>query len=134
MASPEVQDPGWGIRKVHYVVGVVEVLLAIRFVLMLFAANSHAFFSGLVYTVTDPLVAPFAGVFSNGGSGGHIFSVDAVVAGIIYALLAWGIDSLLRMRVERREALLGHSALHTSRIPAQEPPPIPPSRDDSYLP
>lgn len=128
-------NPWWGISKVHYVVGVIEVLLAIRFVLELFAANSKAFFSGLIYTVTNPLVAPFAGVFGNSGGGGHVFAADAIVAGIVYALLAWGINSLLRLRYDRQVIQSGETTTRrTSHLSSQDPPPVPPTRNDGVLP
>lgn len=91
------------IRVIHYILGVIEVLFALRFMLLLLAANSGAAFSAALYAVTYPLVAPFAHVFVDSGGGGHIFAWTTILAGVVYALLSWGITSLLRIR-ERRVA------------------------------
>src|SRR6476660_5924159 len=52
-----------GLQLVYLVFGVIEALVAIRFVMLLLGANPNAGFTSFVYNVTGPLVAPFEGIF-----------------------------------------------------------------------
>ena len=70
--------------------GVIEALLAIRFVLKALGANAEAGFAQLIYSVTGPLVAPFVGLFSTPqGASGAVLEVHTLIAMVIYALIAW---------------------------------------------
>lgn len=109
----------YSIRTILYILGVIEVLLAIRFVFILFAANSSADFSGLIYGVTGPLVTPFEGVFGNPGADAHAFDSASVLAGIVYALAAWGIVSLLTLYRRRRTEIVTPEGLPPLR-PVEE--------------
>lgn len=86
----------------HLLLGLIETLLAIRVVLMVLAANPGAGFSSFIYGLTAPLVAPFEGVFPNAASTqGNVLDVAALLAMIVYALVAWGILTMARI-IERR--------------------------------
>lgn len=74
---------------IYLVLAILEVLLAIRLVLKLLAANPDAGFSALIYGITAPFVAPFQGVFGNPSAQGNVLDVATVLAMIVYALLAW---------------------------------------------
>lgn len=78
-----------------YVAGVLEVLLAFRFFLKLFAANPDAFFTRLIYVITYPFAAPFLNVFQVKQSEGSVLEVTTLLAMLVYWLLAWGISKLL---------------------------------------
>jgi len=78
--------------------GVVETLLLIRIILLLLSANPDAPFSNWIYDWTAPLVAPFQGVFPNAaGNQGVILDVGAILAMIVYALLARLLEAALRV-------------------------------------
>ena len=51
-------------RVITLVFTVIEVLLLIRFVLKLLSANADQALVSLIYGVTDPLIAPFRGIFA----------------------------------------------------------------------
>ena len=90
--------PGWAIvarRVVYYVLGIVEILLAFRFLLKLFAANASSPFVAFIYGITGPLVFPFEGVFRGFATGGAAFEPGTLLAIAVYAVLAWIIDRLI---------------------------------------
>jgi YggT family protein len=68
--------------------GIVEGLLGIRFVLGLLGANPAAGFAQLIYRITDPFLAPFAGLFGQPSYEGMVFDWNALVAILVYALLS----------------------------------------------
>lgn len=82
-------------RVVWFVFGVIEVLIAIRFVLRMLGANSTAGFVRLVYGVSDVFMAPFRTIFGTGRVSGATFEWSALVAIAIYALVAWGLVALI---------------------------------------
>ena len=91
-------------RIVYLVLGIVEALLIIRIVLKLLAANPDAGFSSLIYGITAPLVALFQGVFPNAQGNGSVLDAAAILAMIVYALVAWGIVRLIAI-LSRRDPL-----------------------------
>ena len=84
------------IQIVWWLVGFVDVLIAIRFFLKLFGANPAPFVR-FMYDVTWPLVAPFHGIFNTTQEGRSILEPESLVAMAIYALIGWGIVSLIRL-------------------------------------
>jgi uncharacterized protein YggT (Ycf19 family) len=82
---------------VSLVVGVVEVLIAGRFLLKLLDASTQSSFVSFIYAVSSPLVAPFHGIFPNTGTTGSVFEPAALVAMAVFALLAWGAVVLIRI-------------------------------------
>lgn len=91
-------------RLVWFVFGVIEVLIAIRFVLRLLGANGQAGFVRLVYGVSGVLMAPFSTMFRTQSVSGATFDWSALVAIVIYALIAWGLVALIRVVSPRRHA------------------------------
>lgn len=79
---------------VWYLLGVVEVLLALRIVFLLLAAGLTPFTSFL-YNLTSPLVAPFRGMFPTPVVDGAYFDTASIVALIVYAIIAWAITALV---------------------------------------
>jgi uncharacterized protein YggT (Ycf19 family) len=82
---------------VGLVIGVVDVLIAGRFLLKLLGASAQSSFVAFIYGVTSPLVEPFRGIFPNSGSGNNIFEPAALVAIAVFALIAWGAIVLIRI-------------------------------------
>ena len=82
---------------VGLVVGVVDVLIAGRFLLKLLGASDQSSFVGFIYGVTAPLVGPFRGIFANTGTTGNVFEPAALVAMAVYALIGWGVVVLIRI-------------------------------------
>ena len=81
---------------VWYILGIIEVILAFRFLLKLFAANPSAGFTDLIYTISYPFAAPFLGVFQQSrlAETGSIFEWTTLLAMLVYWLVAWGLVSL----------------------------------------
>ena len=82
-------------RLVTYAFGVVEVLIAIRFVLKLLGANGTAGFVQFIYGLSGIFMAPFDTIFGAQRVSGAVFEWSALVAIAIYALVAWGIVALI---------------------------------------
>lgn len=76
-------------QAIYLVFGILEGLLAIRFVLHLLGANPQSGFASFIYGITAPFMAPFAGVFGQPAVGGSVIEWNALVAIAAYALLAW---------------------------------------------
>ena len=84
-------------RVIWFIVGVVNVLIAIRFVLLLLGANHSAGFVDFIYGITDVLVAPFVGIFGAPTYGRFMFAWSSVIAVVVYSLIAWGIVKLITL-------------------------------------
>lgn len=76
---------------VGFIVGVVDVVIAGRFLGKLLGASSQSAFVNFIYHVSAPLVAPFAGIFGDTGSKSNLFETASLVAIVVYAVIGWGI-------------------------------------------
>jgi len=80
---------------VWLVLGVVEAFLILRVLLKALGANPAAEFVQFVYNVSAPLVLPFQGIFPTPSTARSVLELSALVAIVVYALIAWGIVRLL---------------------------------------
>lgn len=87
---------------VWFVASVVDVIVGLRFLLELLAASPQAPFVSLVYSISEPLIRPFQGIFPAPGRGGFFFDSPALVALVIYPLIAAGIVGVVRITTGRR--------------------------------
>lgn len=92
------------ISIVYFVFSVIIVLLALRFMLLLLGANAAAPFVQIIYALSAPFMAPFYAVFGRTQIDGSIFEWSALLAIAIYALIAWGIASLIAALTPRYAA------------------------------
>ncbi|MBC7459513.1 YggT family protein [Candidatus Saccharibacteria bacterium] len=90
-------------RVVWFIVGVVNALIAIRFILLLLGANQSAGFVDFIYGITGALVAPFVGIFGEPVYGSFLFEWSSVLAILVYSLIALGIVKLLTLSRPREE-------------------------------
>lgn len=95
--SPTTKPLYRGTQIVWYALGVIEALLAIRFILKLLGANPAAGFSNFIYDVSYIFLAPFLTVFQATQFGDSIFEWATLLAMVIYYLIAWGIIRLFFM-------------------------------------
>jgi len=109
VSNPPVVDPNAPVspadriaRMVYLVFGVLEALLVIRFILKLLAANPDAGFSSFIYSITQPFLVLFQGVFPDAFTRGSVLEVSTLLAILVYALLAWGIASFVRLAGRRQ--------------------------------
>jgi uncharacterized membrane protein len=91
-------------RIVWTILGVLEVLLALRFVLKLIGANPNSGFAVFMYGLTGLFTAPFTGLVSTWSSGETVLEVTTLIAMAIYALLFWGVVSLIPILTDRARA------------------------------
>lgn len=84
-------------RIIWFFVGVIVALLALRFILLLLAANRDAGFVDFVYTVSSLFVAPFVGIFGEPTYGQSVLEVSSILAVVIYTLIGWGLVKLLTL-------------------------------------
>lgn len=104
--SPTTKPLYRGIQIVWFVLGLVEILLAFRFVLKLLDANPNAGFSSFIYGITYVFSAPFLAVFRITYIDGSIFEWTTLLAMFVYWVIAWGIVKIFLMgrTVSTREA------------------------------
>lgn len=95
--SPRTKPLYRGTQIVWYILGVLEVLLAFRFILKLLGANAAAGFTNFVYDVTYVFVTPFLSVFKISRLEGSIFEWTTILAMFVYWILAVGIIKLFLM-------------------------------------
>jgi hypothetical protein len=95
--SPSTKPLYRGTQIVWYLLGLVEVLLAFRFVLKLLGANSAAGFTSFIYGVTYIFAAPFLSVFHMTQVFGSIFEWTTLLAMLVYWIVAFGIIKLFLM-------------------------------------
>ncbi len=97
-------SPAFSIAWIIYtILGIVDVLIILRVLFKALAANAGAGFTSFVYGVTDPLVAPFQGIFGTPHtSNGSVFELSSVVAIVVYALIAWVIVQVASLAGRQR--------------------------------
>jgi len=89
--EPNTQGPlYWARRVITLLFTILAVMLGLRIILFLLAANQQNQIVDFVYGVTEPFVAPFRGVFSFDQvtpGGGNVFDIAALVAGVGWLLI-----------------------------------------------
>lgn len=97
------------VRKVEdiiwFFIAAIDILIFVRFILLLFGARTGVPFVDFWYNLTAPLIAPFAGMFGNIDTyntyTGQRIEIEALVAIVIYSLI--GYLFVLAVRLLRRE-------------------------------
>ncbi len=89
-------------QAIYYVLGVLEVLLAFRLVFKLLGANPSSGFVAFIYSITSIFLAPFAGIFrpliTEGFETRAVFDPATLIAMIVYAIIAYGLDRLIDIK------------------------------------
>lgn len=91
-------------RVVSFVFGAIEILIAMRFVLLLLGANAETGFVSFVYNLSAIFMAPFNAVLQTQTAEGATFEWSALVALAVYALLGWGAVQLIYAVSPRRSS------------------------------
>jgi YggT family protein len=88
----------WIINTISWLVGTLEILLGLRFLLRLFGANTQNEVARLINNLSAPFIAPFSTLFISPvfGGGAYIFDVNIAIAVVAYALLSYLAVSLVR--------------------------------------
>ncbi len=82
-------------QVVWYVIGVINALLVLRLLFLLLGARNVGF-SSFLYSITNPFVNLFNGIFAVPKfEGGAYFDTAAVLAIIVLTLVGWGLSALI---------------------------------------
>lgn len=85
-------------QVVWYILAVIEILLGFRVALKALGANPMSGFVSFIYSLSEPLARPFAGILSTGATtGGSVFEWSTIIAALVYAILAYGVVHLLQI-------------------------------------
>ena len=85
------------VRTIYFIFGVIEALLAVRFILFALGANEVSGFVRLIYGLSRPFALPFQGIFSEPALGTSVFEWASLVGIIVYALVAYGLARLAEL-------------------------------------
>ena len=88
-------------RVIALVFTVLEVLLLVRFTLKLFGANAEQALVSAIYGITEPLVAPFRGIFAQ-PAGTPVVEIAALLSIIFFVLVAALIVAVVRAVTGKR--------------------------------
>jgi len=86
---------------IYLLFAVIDGLVLIRILLKALGANLAAPFTGFVYWVTAPLLAPFHNLLPTVVSGKSVFEMSALIAFIVYAGLGFVLARLVAIMFMR---------------------------------
>lgn len=75
--------------------GLLIGVIGLRFFFKLIGANPGNIFTDSLYALTDLFIWPFIGIKSSPSVNGFAFDVPALIAMIVYALVAWAVIRLV---------------------------------------
>lgn len=85
------------ISIVWLLAGMLEILLGLRFILKLMAANPAAPFVDFIYSLSAPFLWPFFGITGTPAANNMVLEIPTLIAMIVYALLAWIVVRVIRL-------------------------------------
>ena len=91
------ETPGYyAARVVWTLLGILESVLGIQFLLRLVGANPAAGFTQFMYNLASPFLAPFRGIVASTATGANAGVVvwSTLIAMIVYYAVAWAIIKL----------------------------------------
>lgn len=84
-------------QVIWYILGIIEVVLASRVFLKLLGAYSGSGFTAFIYALSNPFALPFAGILRTSQTSSSVIEWSALIAMIVYAVVAYGIVELLQL-------------------------------------
>jgi uncharacterized protein YggT (Ycf19 family) len=88
-------------RVIALVFTVLEVLLLVRFTLKLLGANAEQALVSAIYGITEPLVAPFRGIFAQ-PAGTPVVEIASLLSIVFFVLVAALIVAIVRAVTGKR--------------------------------
>jgi uncharacterized protein YggT (Ycf19 family) len=85
------------VAVVGFIVGIIDVVIAARFLGKLLGASAQSAFVNFIYQLSAPMVAPFTGIFGDTASKTNTFETASLVAIVVYAVIGWGLIVLIRI-------------------------------------
>jgi uncharacterized membrane protein len=89
------------VRIIWTISGILAILLGLRFVLKLIAANPDSGFTIFIYGITGLFVAPFEAIVGTPTVGGSVLEVTTLIAIAVYALFFWVVVRVLQVAADR---------------------------------
>lgn len=88
----------WITGIIYFLLGVLEVILGLRFIFRLLGANEGSDFILALYNFSHVFIGPFNNIFNDQTIGSKsVFELSTLVAMLIYALIGWGLVALTRV-------------------------------------
>jgi hypothetical protein len=84
-------------QVIYFIFGVIEALLALRFVLLALGASEASPFVRLLYGLSRPFVLPFQGIFGEPTLGASVIEWSSLVGIVVYALIAYGLARVVEL-------------------------------------
>src|SRR5205807_4661313 len=103
-------------RFVWLIAGIIEILLGLRFILKLIAANPASGFAAFIYGITSLYMAPFAGLTASPAAGGMVLEVPTLIAMAVYALFFWIVVRLLWLVFDQPSARMISSTVRETPV------------------
>jgi uncharacterized membrane protein len=82
-------------QLIWLLLGILEVLFALRILLKLIGANPSSPVAMYIYAFTGIFLAPFAGLIASPQVGNIVLEISTFFAMVIYALIAWAIERVI---------------------------------------
>jgi len=82
-------------KWIWLVLGIVEIIIGLRVLLLLIGANPESPFAAFIYDLSAIFLLPFAGLVGAPAAGGMVLELSSIIAMLVYALLAWVIDRIV---------------------------------------
>jgi uncharacterized protein YggT (Ycf19 family) len=122
-AAAEQRQSGYQITRIIWaILSSLEILLGLRFVLKLIAANPNSGFAVFIYGITAPFVAPFTGLVGTPASGETIFEVTTLIAMAVYSLFVWVVARIITIVADRPSARTVTRSVHEQESGTQNRP------------
>jgi len=84
------------VKFIYFLTGALGVLLLLRVLLRMFGANPNNTFAQVIYSLSDPFVAPFATLFGTPEFGkSQVFEINTLVAIVAYVILGYLVGRLI---------------------------------------
>jgi hypothetical protein len=90
------------IRIVWAGLGLLQILLGLRVMLMLIGANPENGFTRFIMALTVLPTAPFSGLTPEWFAGNNVFEVSTIIAMIVYSLAGWILVRAIPIVMERQ--------------------------------
>ena len=87
----------WTSTISYFLLGVLEIILLLRFIFRLLGANAYNSFIPFLYNLSYPFVAAFRGIFDARLVGNGVLEFSTLIAMLIYALIVWGIVTFVNV-------------------------------------
>ena len=104
-------------RIIYTLLGILEILLGLQFVLKLIGANPDSGFSVFIYGITGLFLAPFEAIVGTPAYKGSSFEFTTLIAMAVYALFVWILVRIIEVAASRTTARTVTRSTHEQNPP-----------------